>query len=103
MLTDRIPILRWLFVNYTPSEGERAFLERKQTQTQNDVDVSVAVLDSRESHRFFGVKMARRAVQPVWLHVVNRSDRPQRLSLLSVDPNYYSPLEAAAANHFSTG
>ena len=28
---------------------------------------------------------------------------PCRLHVISIDPNYYSPHEAAAANHFSTG
>ena len=46
--------------------------------------------------------MARRGIQPVWLKIVNGGQKPYRLSLLGIDPNYYSSLEAAAANHFST-
>ncbi len=81
---------------------ERAFLERAQQQSAGGIDVTVAVLDDRESHRFFGVRMARRGIQPVWLRIANGSQKPCRLSLLGIDPNYYSSLEAAAANHFST-
>jgi hypothetical protein len=33
--------------------------------------------------------------------VVNRSDKLLRLQLVRIDPNYYTPLEAAAVNHFS--
>jgi len=74
---------------------------RAQSQSRGDVDVTVAVLDSRDSRHFFGVHMARRGIQPVWLRIVNRSKVPYRLNLLSIDPNYYSSHEAAAANHFS--
>ena len=55
------------------------------------------------SRKFFGVPMARRGIQPVWVHVVNRSDRPYRLQFVALDPNYFSPLEAAALNHYSGG
>src|SRR5262245_866183 len=99
----RIPILNWLLVSYGPSENDRSCLDRAETQTQSNVDVTVAVLDAKESQRFFGVHMARRGIQPVWLRIANRSGSPYRLSLLDVDPNYYSAHEAAAANHFSSG
>lgn len=103
MAIARIPILNWLLVGYSPAENDRSFLERAQTQNQSDVDVTVAVLDAKESQRFFGVHMARRGIQPVWLRIANRSGSPYRLSLLDIDPNYYSAHEAAAANHFSSG
>jgi hypothetical protein len=98
-----IPILRWLTVSYRPVPEEREFLQRVQTQSQDGVEVSVAVLDAVESRRFFGVHMARRGVQPVWLKIANHGSSPYRLNLLSIDPNYFSPYEAAAANHFSMG
>ena len=37
----------------------------------------------------------------MYLRVENRSDAPLRLQLVRIDPNYFTPLEAAAANHFS--
>src|SRR5262249_30317996 len=103
MAMARIPILHWLLVGYAPSENQGSFLERAQSQSQSDVDVTVAVLEAKESQRFFGVRMARRGIQPVWLRIANRSGSPCRLSLLDIDPNYYSAHEAAAANHFSSG
>ena len=42
-------------------------------------------------------------MQPVWLRINNNSESSCRLHVISIDPNYYSPHEAAAANHFSTG
>lgn len=98
-----IPVLKRFWVRYEPNPTDRPFLERAQTQDGDSLEVTVAVLDARESERFFGVALARRSVQPVWLRVVNRSTSPQRLRLVSIDPNYFTPLEAAAANHFSTG
>ncbi len=65
--------------------------------------MEAAALSAHESQRFFGVRMARRGIQPVWVRIVNGSDRPHRLDLLSVDPGYYTSLEAAYVNHFSVG
>jgi hypothetical protein len=63
----------------------------------------VAVPDDRESERFFGVPLARRGIQPVWLKITNSGTQPYRLRLASLDPNYYPPLEAAFVNHFAIG
>jgi hypothetical protein len=57
--------------------------------------------DAAESERLFGVPLARRGLQPVYLRIYNHSDKHLRLHLVSIDPNYYTPLEAAALNHFS--
>jgi hypothetical protein len=90
-------------VGYQPRPDERSFLERVETQHDDDLIVRVGVLDQRESERFFGVPLARRGIQPVWLQITNRSARPYRLRLASLDPNYFSPLEAAFVNHFHIG
>ena len=82
MALNKIPILRWLLVAYNTNPDERAFLERAQNQSADDIEVTVAVLDAAESQRFFGVPMARRGIQPVWLRIVNRSRSPYRLNLL---------------------
>jgi hypothetical protein len=103
MSLDQIPILRWVLVGYAPNAEEKSFLERAQKQTQKEIDVTVAVLDSAESRKFFGARLARRGIQPVWIEIENRSKTACRLNVLGIDPNYYSPFEAAAANHFSSG
>lgn len=95
--------LRWVTTNYRPDPGSRPFLRRMKQQTLDGLTVSVAVLSDRESERFFGVHLARRGVQPVWLEVDNQNDSGQRLDLYSVDPMYYTALEAASLNHFSVG
>src|SRR5262249_45524181 len=74
---------------------------RAQTQENAKAQVTIAVLDAAEAARLFGVPLARRGFQPVYLKIVNRSDKLFRLQLVRIDPNYYPPAEAAAANHFS--
>ncbi len=76
-------------------------MPRAQTQEQPRAAVTVAVLTSREARQFFGVDVARRGIQPVFLRIVNRSTESLRLQMVSIDPNYFTPLEAAGVNHFS--
>jgi hypothetical protein len=92
---------RLLITPYTPDDTAREFMARAQTQESPAARVTLAVLDARESERFFGVPLSRRGVQPVYLRVENCSATPLRLQLVRIDPNYYTALEAAAANHFS--
>lgn len=94
---------RWLRIPYTPRPEERPFLQRAEVQGDADLVVRAAVLDDRESERLFGVPLARRGIQPVWLQISNHGNGPYRLSLASIDPNYYPPLEAAFVNHFKIG
>ena len=86
---------------YRPNPSISTYEARAQTQQNAKATVTVAVLDAAEAHRLFGVPLSRRGIQPVHLRIVNRSDRLMRLQLVRIDPNYYTPLEAAASNHFS--
>jgi hypothetical protein len=92
-----------LGVAYKPRPEERPFLERAEVQRDDHLLVRVAVLDQPESERFFGVPLARRGIQPVWVQIANSGAWPYRLRLASLDPNYYPPLEAALVNHFHVG
>jgi hypothetical protein len=97
-------ILRRLFtVCYEPEPTIRDFLSRAEAQDGPIAEVTAAVADAAESERLFGVPLARRGLQPVYLRIRNHSDKHLRLHLVSIDPNYYTPLEAAALNHFSIG
>ena len=60
------------------------FLERAQSQTINGVTVSAAVLDHKESDRYFGVPLTRRGIQPVYLKIRNEGSNPYRLRLSSL-------------------
>ena len=91
---------RWLGVPYSPHPEERCYHERAEMRKEDTLVVRASVLANRESERFFGVPLARRGIQPVWLEIANNGPHTYRLRLASLDPNYYPPLEAAYANHF---
>jgi hypothetical protein len=92
---------RIFVTHYRPQNDVASFHTRAQTQSNEFAKVTVAVLDAREGEQVFGVPMARRGMQPVYLEISNLSNVALRLQLVSIDPNYFTPLEAAAANHFS--
>jgi len=90
----------------TPYEPDPACAEyrgRALTKEDGVAGVTVAVPSAAESRRLFGVDVARRGIQPVWLRIENRSPRSLRLQVVNIDPRYFTPLEAAAVNHFSIG
>ena len=95
--------IRWLGIRYAPRSDERSFFDRAQVQENSDVKVTVAVLGSRESERFFGAPLARRGVQPVWLEIINHQKDPLFFDPVRLDRNYFPPIEAAAVNHFAIG
>lgn len=102
MAIDLGTILRRVFtVPYRPDPTYLTFLARAETQDCPAAEVTAAVADAAESQRLFGVPLAHRGLQPVYLRIHNHSDKHLRLHLVSIDPNYYTPLEAAALNHFS--
>src|SRR5262245_35215322 len=86
---------------YAPDTSLRSFLERAQTQENAAARVTVAVLDASESAQLCGVPLAKRGLQPVYLRVVNLGTAPLRLQVVNIDPNYFTPLEAAGVNHYS--
>ena len=98
-----LPTRLWRLVTtpYHPSPAYDAFMPRAQTQEHPRAVVTVAVLTGREGKEFFGVDVARRGIQPVFLRIENRSPESLRLQMVSIDPNYFTPLEAAGVNHFS--
>ncbi len=78
---------------------ENGFRERAQSKHDEDVRVTVAVLSAEESKELFGVDLARKKIQPVWVRVENHDNRPYWLSSTGLDSDYFSPLEAAYAYH----
>ncbi len=92
---------RWLGVAYEPRPDNRPFLGRAEARQDDELIVRCAVLDDRESERFFGVPLARRGIQPVWLQIQNVGKKSYRLRVASLDRNYFPPLEAAYACHYA--
>jgi LssY C-terminus len=75
------------------------FRARAQTDTHGAVKVSVAALGAKESKQYFGVDLASKGIQPVWLQIDNNGDAPLYLLLSSIDPAYFSAREAAYQMH----
>jgi len=75
-----------------------SFLARKITQEQESLRVSAAVPDAGETAELFGLSLYEKGVQPVWIEVKNNSADSLRLSIWSIDSDYYSPLEVAWMN-----
>ncbi len=86
---------------YRPVPHAAADRSREQTQDDGRVRATVAVLSRSESRQVFGVDIGRRGIQPVFVRVENRSPDVLRLQVVGIDPKYFTPLEAAALNHFS--
>ena len=71
------------------------FRERSQSKVDGDVRVTVAVLSAEESRQLFGVNLAGKDIQPVWIRVQNADTVAYWLMSAGLDPDYFSPLEAA--------
>ena len=64
-------------------------------QQQGKVTVRAAVLSDDESSRYFGVALADRGIQAVWLRVENGGDATLYYLPATTDADYYSPPEAS--------
>jgi hypothetical protein len=69
--------------------------QRADVQTYEPLTVKAAVPSAAESESLFGVPLYDNGVQPVWLEVTNRGEERVRFALVSVDPDYLSPLEVS--------
>lgn len=88
-------------IRYRPNMAERtSFMERVQTQEKDNLRVSVTVLSDKETKKAFGVNLAKKGMQPVWLDIENKNTAPAVLITRSIDPNYYSAEEAAYLAHY---
>ena len=72
-----------------------AFLQRAITQTDNAVQITVAVPSEAESQELFGVPLYKRKIQPVWLEITNERDTTITFLPLGLDPEYFTPIESA--------
>ena len=79
------------------SINEVRFRDRAQSILDDDVRVTAAVPTAEENKLLFGVDTSGREIQPVWVKVENHSDHTYYLVSIAVDPNYFSPMEAAYA------
>jgi hypothetical protein len=75
------------------------FRDRAQRQCENNICVTAAVLSEEESEAVFGLPLYRKGIQPVWLEIENKSEERVWFLPVSVDPDYFAPLEVAYMHH----
>jgi hypothetical protein len=80
---------------------EVPFRQRAQTKSKANVTVRAAVPSAEESRRLFGIDIYHKGIQPIWLEIENKNKTPVYLLPLSIDPDYFSPFEAADVSHFA--
>ena len=66
-----------------------------QSKTRDRITVSAALLSDGEARDRYGVNLAKKGIQAVWLRVSNKSPAEQWLLTAHIDPDYYTPDEAA--------
>lgn len=78
-----------------------AYLTRAATQVQmqDQVDVRVAVLRDAESEAVFGLPLAEKGIQPVWVSIHNRSAISYWFLPVFLDKDFFSPREVAYLFH----
>ena len=81
-----------------PAAESTTFIERGHTQTQGEIVVTASVPGAEETKSIVGLDLYSQGIQPVWLKVQNLGDKAARAALVSVDDEYYSPLEVAWKN-----
>lgn len=73
------------------------YKSRAVTRSDGGLGVSTAVLSAAESEAVYGVPLANKSIQPVWVEVKNREDRAYYLLSPGLDPNFFPASEAAEA------
>jgi hypothetical protein len=76
-----------------------AYKNRTKSSVNGDVAVTAAVPTIAEAQAIYGVELASKHIQPVWVEVRNDSTAPYWFLPSGLDPNYFSPSEAAFAFH----
>lgn len=76
---------------------------RAITKVEGEIQVRAAVPNQEEAEQLLGIPIYKRGIQPVWLEITNNSPHRGRFVLVSVDREYFSPLEVAYMHkkHFS--
>jgi hypothetical protein len=78
---------------------EVPFKQHSQTKVDGNVRVTAAVLTNQEGEQIFGVDLALKWVQAVWIEVENRDNHNYWLLSSALDPDYYAPSEIAYNSH----
>ncbi len=90
----------WGCATFNPRPiNEVPFQKRAETQTEEGVRVTAAVLSAKETEAVFGRLLYKKGIQPVWLEIKNNTRHRMWFLQLSVDRNYFAPFEVAYMYH----
>jgi hypothetical protein len=88
---------------FTPQPLEKvAFKDRAKSSVNGNVTVTVAVPTIEEAKVIYGVELASRQIQSVWVEIKNESADTYWFSSSGLDPEYFSASEAAFGFHSSS-
>lgn len=79
--------------------NEAPIHERALTKEANGIRASAAVVGDQEARQIFGIDLARKKIQAVWIQVENSIDRSIILLPTAIDPEYFAPLEVSFTYH----
>ena len=80
-----------------PEDELKNYRERLITRSDGDLTVSTSVLSDDESETVYGVPLAEKGIQPVWIEVENHDESAYWLLSPGLDPNFFPASEAADA------
>ncbi|OYD74434.1 UNVERIFIED_ORG: LssY-like putative type I secretion system component LssY [Burkholderia sp. CF145] len=83
--------------NAPSTAGELTYRSRAVTRTEGGLRVSVTVLSAEESAAVYGVPLAKKGIQPVWIEISNDETLSYFLMSPGLDPNFFPASEAAEA------
>jgi hypothetical protein len=74
---------------------EKALAGRIETDTLDGATVSACILPDADARKRYGVNLASKGIQAVWLRIVNQTPHEYWLLAADLDPDYYTANEAA--------
>ena len=80
-----------------PGTGTADYRERALSRSDGGLRVTTSVLSANESIDVYGVPLATRGIQPVWVEVENGEDIAYWLLSPGLDPDFFPASEAAEA------
>jgi hypothetical protein len=81
---------------------EADYRNRAVTRTEGKLRVSTAVLSPDESAAIYGVPLAKRGIQPVWVEIENHEEQPYYLLYPGLDPNFFPASKRPRDYHLRT-
>jgi hypothetical protein len=79
----------------TAGNREAAVANRIQTKTVDGITVSACLLPDGEARQRYGVNLAKKGLQAVWLRVANKTPDENWLLTAHLDSDYFTADEAA--------